>query len=81
MAACRHTSAKAAGSPSEFGERGLWVAASRSHRRGPGWQAEGVESLAGYDGILDGCQNSHPRAAAGTLQRPMDAYLFSLSGC
>jgi len=69
MAACRHTSsARAAGRPSEFGECGLWVAASRSQRRWPGWQAEGVENLADHDGILDGCQNSHPRAAARAFQ-------------
>src|SRR5206468_4662439 len=31
------------------------------------WQAEGVENLAGPNGILDGCQNSHPRAASRLL--------------
>jgi len=48
MAACRHTSAKAAGSLSELGERGLWVAASRSHRRGPGWQPRESKDGSGH---------------------------------
>ena len=51
MAAFRHTAAKADGSPLEFGECGLCLAASRSHRRGPRWQTEGVENLSGYGGI------------------------------
>src|SRR5262249_21267497 len=68
MAACRHTSAKADGSPLEFGECGLCVAASRSNRRWPRWQAEGVEDLSGYGGILDGGQNAHPRVASWTFQ-------------
>ena len=66
--AWKHTLAKAAGAPSEFGEFGVWVAASRSQGRRPRCQAEGVENLSGHDRILDGCQNSHPRAAARTLQ-------------
>ena len=68
IAACRHTSAKADGSPLEFGESGLCVAASRSHRRGPRWQTEGVENLSGYGGILDGGQNAHPRVASRAFQ-------------
>src|SRR5881397_2377889 len=68
MAASRHTSAKADGSPLEFGECGLCLAASRSHRRGPRWQTEGVENLSGYGGILDGGQNAHPRVASRAFQ-------------
>ena len=63
-----HTSEKATSVPAEFGECRLWVAASGSHRRRPGREAEGVENLSSDDWVLDGCQNAHPRAAAGTLQ-------------
>src|SRR5437773_9155425 len=69
--AWKHTLAKAAGAPSEFGEFGVWVAASRSHGRRPRWQAEGVENLADHDGIFDGCQNSHPvQTPRGKSKRP-----------
>src|SRR2546427_7811494 len=68
MAASRHTSAKADGSPLEFGECGSCVAASRSHRRGPRWQTEGVENLSGYGGFLDSGQNAHPRVASRAFQ-------------
>ena len=71
MDAFGDTLAKAAGWPSEFGELGVSIAASRSHRRGPRWQAEGVENLSGYDRILDGCQNAHTRAAAGVVRTIM----------
>ena len=65
MDAFGDTLAKAAGRPSEFGERRVSVAASGSQWRGPRWQAEGVENLSGYDWVLDGSQNAHSRAAAG----------------
>ena len=69
--AWKRTTAKAVGRLSELGEFVLSVVASRSHRRGTRWQAEGVENLPGYDGIFDGCQNSHPRAAADTPKHPV----------
>jgi len=58
MDAFGDTLAKAAGWPSEFGELGVSIAASRSHRRGPRWQAEGVENLSGYDRILEALRPS-----------------------
>jgi hypothetical protein len=58
--ALTHITAKAAGSPSEFREFGVSVAASGSHRRRPRRQAETVENPAGDGRILDGCQNAHP---------------------
>ena len=33
-------------------------------QEGDAMQTEGVENLAGHDGILDCCQDPHPRAAA-----------------
>ena len=73
MDAFGDTLAKAAGWPSEFGELGVSIAASRSHRRGPRWQAEGVENLSGYDRIVDGCQNAHPQDKASLTRSVMAA--------
>ena len=68
MNAFGHTLAKAAGSPSEFGELGVSIATSGSHRGRTRGQTEGVENLSGYDRVLVGSQNAHPRAATGALQ-------------
>ena len=62
------TLAKAAFWPSEFGEMGVSIATSGSNRGWPRGQSEGVENLPRHDGVLDGCQDAHPRAAAGALQ-------------
>jgi hypothetical protein len=67
MNAFGHTLAKAAVSPSEFGELGVSIATSGSNRGRPRGQAETAQNLAGDGRILDGCQNAHPTAAAGTL--------------
>src|SRR5437773_12565121 len=49
--AWKHTLAKAAGAPSEVGEFGVRVAASRGQGRRPRCQPEGVEDPWGRDGI------------------------------
>jgi hypothetical protein len=67
MNALRHTPARAAGWPSEFGEFGMSVATSGSNRGRPRGQAKTARNLAGDGRILDGCQNAHPTSTARTL--------------
>ena len=64
--AWKHTSTKAVAT---VRIRRVWVVGcGQPEPQEEAAMAEGVENLAGHDGIFDGCQNSHPRAAARTLQ-------------
>src|SRR5213593_2703384 len=53
---------------SQFGDFEVSVSASGSNRGWPRGQTETVENLASDGRILNSCQNTHPAAAARTLQ-------------